>query len=189
MLIINVKSQDQESNSISIICYGAVGDGKTLNTQSIQKAIDACSASGGGTVYIPAGKYLSGTIILKNNVTLFIDKGGVLLGSANINDYPEIISTYRFYGDEWVKQSLIFSENSENIGVTGGGVIDGQGSAFKVTTKQKPDMYRNRPYIIRFIKCRNISVDNISMQNSAMWMQHYLACDYRYIKDWYPTKY
>src|SRR5436190_24005811 len=70
--------------------YGAVGDGKTLNSAFIQKAIDECNKSGGGKVIFPAGKYLSGTIVLKDNVVLHFDKDALLLGSTNVNDYQNM---------------------------------------------------------------------------------------------------
>ncbi|MCK4747228.1 MAG: glycoside hydrolase, partial [Bacteroidales bacterium] len=107
----------------------------------------------------------------------------ILLGSTNLEDYPEMTTGYRFYGDDWVKQSLIFGSKLENIAISGGGVIDGQGAAFKVTTKLKPDRYRNRPYLIRFTECTGVSVKDVTLQNSAMWMQHYLACDHLLIRD------
>jgi len=75
---------------IDITAFGAMGDGKTLNTISIQKAIDECNKLGGGRVIFPAGKYLSGTIVIKNNVTLQLNKDALLLGSINIEDYRNL---------------------------------------------------------------------------------------------------
>ncbi|UCE17233.1 MAG: glycoside hydrolase family 28 protein [Gemmatimonadota bacterium] len=156
--------------------YGAVGDGFQLDTQAIQRAVDEC-AKGGGQVLLPGGTYLSGTIFMKNNVTLHISEGATLLGSTDIEDYPATTSPVRHYGDSWVLYSLIYGANLENIAITGRGLIDGQGGAYKVTTKKKPDRYMNRPYVIRFIDCRHVRVENIRMGNSAMWMQHYLGCE------------
>ncbi len=157
--------------------YGAKGDSVTLDTKSIQAAIDDCSKQGGGTVLLPAGTYLSGTLHLKSYITLHIQSGAVLLGSTRIDDYtlnsPELVS----YNDSFLKQSLIYGENLDHISIEGDGIIDGQGGAFKVTTKVKPDRYKNRPFILRLIHCRNVRVENITLQNSAMWMQHYLACE------------
>ena len=75
-------------NAISIRDYGAKGDGVTLDTGAIQAAIDACTAVGGGTVYLPPGEYLSGTITLKDNVTLHVGPNARLLGSKSLADYP-----------------------------------------------------------------------------------------------------
>jgi polygalacturonase len=157
--------------------YGALGDGVTLNTKSIQKAIDQCALEGGGRVVIGPGRFLTGTLVMKDHVELHVLTDAVLLGSQNVADYPEMVTAYRFFGDEWVKQSLIFGANLEDIAITGEGVIDGQGESFQVTTKVKPDRYKNRPYLIRFTECNGVVVRNITLQNSAMWMQHYLACD------------
>jgi polygalacturonase len=85
--------------SYNILEYGAVGDGATINTAAIQAAIDVCHDAGGGTVYLPAGKFLSGTLVLKSNVTLFLDAGAILLGSTQLPDYPAIIPAYRSYTD------------------------------------------------------------------------------------------
>jgi hypothetical protein len=72
---------------------------------------------------------------------------------------------------------LIYGKDLENVALTGRGTIDGQGGAFPVTTRKKPDRYRNRPYGIRLIRCRNVLVEGLTLRNSAMWMQHYFECD------------
>ena len=93
----------------NILDYKAKGDGITLNTKSIQAAIDACSKSGGGTVLFPAGRYVSGTIYLRSHVTLFLESGAILEGSKNLNDYPVIISKVRSYTDNYTNKSLIYA--------------------------------------------------------------------------------
>ncbi len=150
--------------------YGAVPDGQTLCTAAIQKAVDECSANGGGVVRLSGGKFLSGTIFMKSNVTLEIAKGSTLLGSANLADYPVTVAAYRSYTDKYTDKSLIYGEGLSNIAITGKGTYDGQGSAFK-------GPYKKRPYGIRFISCTNVTMENITLKNSPMWMQHYLACD------------
>lgn len=157
--------------------YGAKGDKQFLNTKAIQAAIDACSKAGGGTVRFPAGDWLSGTLYLKSHVTLHLSAGATLWGSTKIKDYPENFPDYRFYGDTWVRQSLIYARDQKHVAIEGKGMIDGQGAAFVVTTDKKPDRYQNRPYILWFVECTDVSVSGIHLQNSAMWMQHYLACD------------
>ncbi len=157
--------------------FGALGDGKNLDTEYIQSAIDACAKAGGGTVNFPAGTYLSGTLLLRDNVNLHLQEGATLLGSTRLEDYPEIKSQLRHYYEEVVLRSLIYGENLSHVSITGKGTIDGQGEAFVVTTKKKPDRYLDRPYIIRMITCNNLQVRDITLQNSAMWMQHYLACE------------
>ena len=168
-------------STYNICNFGALGDGKTLATTAIQAAIDSCTITG-GTVFLPAGTYLSGTIVMRSNVTLHVSEGATLLGSTKMEDYLEKIPKIRSYTDQYVKQSLIYGEDLQNIAITGRGTIDGQGSAFKVTTRKKPERYYNRPYIIRLINCKNVLVEDVTMQNSAMWMQHYLACDHLTIR-------
>ena len=150
--------------------YGAKPDGKTLCTTSIQTAIDKCSESGGGTVYLPPGTFLSGTIYFKSGVTLRLAAGCTLLGSKNLKDYPPTIQAFRSYTDNYTDKSLIYGENVERIAITGSGTIDGQGASFE-------GPYKVRPYIIRFIQCRNVTVKDVTIKNSPMWVQHYLACD------------
>ncbi|HOV33787.1 MAG TPA: glycosyl hydrolase family 28-related protein, partial [Candidatus Hydrogenedens sp.] len=112
-----------ETGSLSIFEFGAVGDGKTANTSYIQKAIDTVSNAGGGTIIIPAGKYLTGTIQLKDNVFLYLTPGSVLIGSTNIEDYPELKVSYRSYTDNYSQRTLIFAEKQQNIGIFGYGKI------------------------------------------------------------------
>lgn len=150
--------------------YGAVGDGQTLCTTAIQKAIDACAANGGGVVRLSGGKFLSGTIFMKSNVTLEIAEGSTLLGSTNLADYPVTVAAYRSYTEHYTNKSLIYGENLENIAITGKGTFDGQGKHFEGSWKV-------RPFGIRLIKCTGVMVEDLTLRNSAMWMQHYLACD------------
>jgi len=150
--------------------FGAVGNGETLNTKPIQKAIDACADNGGGTVFFPAGSFLSGTLYLYSNVTLHLASGCTLLGSKDLNDYPPTVQAFRSYTDNYTNKSLIYGEDLSNIAIVGRGVIDGQGASFK-------GPYKVRPYLIRLITCRNVTVKDITLKNSPMWVQHYLACD------------
>ena len=165
----------QSSGRFSVKDFGAKGDGVALDTKSIQSAIDKCSEAG-GTVVFTSGKYLTGSLELKSNVNIFIGGGAVILGSTNINDYTGHTPALKSYNDVFLKHSLFYAERVKNISISGDGIIDGQGGSFKVMTKVKPDRYRNRPYIIRFVECDNVKVENITMRNSAMWMQQYLAC-------------
>ena len=162
-----------EEPLVNVRDLGAVPDGKTLCTPAIQKAIDQCSESGGGTVYLPPGVWLSGTLFLKNNVTLYLEAGSTLLGSADPKDYPDNIAIIRSYTDTYVKQSLIAGENLHNVAIRGRGTIDGQGTKFRF----RGNAYKRRPYTIRLVGCRDVLVEDVHLRNSAMWMQHYLACD------------
>ena len=150
--------------------FGAKADGKTLCTGAIQRAIDQCSNDGGGTVYLAPGVFLSGTIYLKSDVILKLDAGCTFLGSKDLKDYPPTVPAFRSYTDNYTDKSLIYAEKAERIAITGRGTIDGQGASFK-------GPYKVRPYTMRFIECSNVIVENITLRDSPMWMQHYLACD------------
>jgi len=141
---------------------GVVGDGKTLNTAALQHAIDECSSAGGGTVSLPAGEYLTGTLYLKSNVTLNLEKGAVLRGSRNPADYPE----------KGRRKALIFAEDASNIALTGEGEIYGSGDAF-VQFNNAPD----RPVLVQFFDCSNLTVKNIKMAESAFWTCRLVRCD------------
>lgn len=150
--------------------YGANADGKSLCTKSVQKAIDQCAEDGGGTVCFPQGTFLTGTLFMKSGVTLRLDPGCTLLGSKDLQDYPETVQAFRSYTDNYNDKSLIYAENLDRIAIVGGGTIDGQGRFFK-------GPYKVRPYMIRFVRCRNVVVEDVTIKNSPMWVQHYLACD------------
>lgn len=157
--------------------YGAKGDGKVLNTKFIQKAIDDCASKDGGTVYFPAGKYVSGTIYLRSDITLYIDAGAELMGSTNLDDYPSTIPALRSYTDEYTERSLIYAEKLDHVAIIGQGTINGQGNKFPIRTHP----LKVRPYIMRMIECTNIRIKDITLQNGAMWTQHYLACENLFI--------
>jgi polygalacturonase len=161
----------------NIIDFGAIADGATDNTIPIQRAIDSCAITG-GKVIVPSGVFITATLYLKSNVTLRVSGGAVLKAHTDIAKYPYLNSGIPFYGDQWAKQSLIFCKNAANVSIEGTGTIDGQGASFPVTTDKKPDRYKNRPYLLWFAGCKNITIKDVHLQNSAFWMQHYLGCEY-----------
>jgi polygalacturonase len=126
--LVGFKSQAQSQN-VSISQYGAVGDGKTLNTEAIQKAIDVQFEAGGGTVLVPPGVFKTGTIYLKSNINLHLTNGAVLLGSEKLSDYG-IYSNGNQLG-------MIFAQDAENISITGFGMIDGNGRAYVYPNRVK----------------------------------------------------
>jgi hypothetical protein len=156
----------------NVIDYGAPRDGKSLGTRAIQAALDDCSRKGGGTVLIPAGRFVSGTIFLRSHVRLYLEAGAVLEGSKKLEDYPVTISNVRSYTDNYTDKSLIYAEGLEDISISGPGTIDGNGASFELNGP-----YKVRPYLIRVINCKKIQVTDVSIINSPMWVQHYLACD------------
>jgi len=180
--------------------YGAVPDGTKVSTAAIQEAIDACATDGGGVVSFPPGSFLTGTLYLKNHVHLRVEQGATLLGSTSLADYPVNKCKYVSRSDEYTARALIWGEGLEDVGITGLGTLDGQGSAFKgreagkddlagITTSLEEDgrytphkRYFARPYLIRLVSCSDVLVENVTLRNSAMWMQHYLDCDFLVVR-------
>ncbi len=107
--------------------FGAIADGKSLNTKAIQRAIDNAHKNGGGKVIIPSGTYVSGTIYLKDNVNLHVGLGAILLGSPNLADYDSIRWGHNNDRQAW---HLIFADSVKNVAITGEGIIDGNGEYF-----------------------------------------------------------
>ena len=120
----------------NITGYGAKPDGYTLNTKAIQKAIDECSAKGGGIVQVPNGLWLTGPIVLKNNVNLNLAQGATILFTADKTQYPLVKANWEGY-EQMRNQSPISAEGATNIAITGKGIIDGNGDAWRAVKKDK----------------------------------------------------
>jgi polygalacturonase len=166
-----------KATDTDITKYGAVADSTTLNTKSIQHAIDDCHKSGGGKVYFPAGKFLSGTIELKDNVTLHFRKGAVLLGSTDLKDYRNLDPFTEGLGID-VGWALIVAVNAKNVGLEGEGRIDGQGSALKakhILTDTRPEGQRwgLRPFLVRIVRCEGVTVKDVTLNYAGAWTSHY----------------
>ncbi|MDR3187709.1 MAG: glycoside hydrolase [Prevotellaceae bacterium] len=159
----------------SIASFGATPDTAVLSTQAIQSAIDACSASGGGQVVIPAGHYKTGSIFLKSGVDLHLESGAVLWGSKNLADYVKVKPAYVSLRTQEATIQLIYAENAAQVSITGQGVIDGQGSGFAKLTWNDEGV--TRPHLLRFVTCSGVTVRGVTLRSSGCWMQHYLACE------------
>ena len=153
--------------------YGAIGDGITLNTSAIQKAIDTCSESGGGVLRIPAGSFVIGTLHIKSNITLSLDYGAELLGSQDIKDYPtDKISKAR----EGQSACLLYAKDASNIRFEGLGVIDGRGTHIAFPKRRKGQQGDNRPRLIRFEDCENLTFSGLTFKRPAFWGIHLIDC-------------
>ena len=156
--------------------FGAKADRDTLCTKAIQDAIDKCAEKGGGTVYLPPGTWLTGTVYLESNVTIQLDTGCTLLGSKNKADYGP---PHKLKGPDngtFSYWAVIAGKGLENIAIRGRGVIDGQGVNFR---------YKNgpRPKNIYLEDCRDILIEDVRLRAAGCWMQHYRNCDRLTIRD------
>ncbi len=176
-MAINPNSIVKEYN---IITYGAVGDGQTDDASAIQKAIDACSAAGGGRVVIPSGKtYLAGPFKLKSFVEFYIESNAKILANPNEKVYTE--SAFRENKGEGTM--WIGGEKLVNVSIGGTGTIDGNGVSFMGAELEdsyvlKPfNIIDPRPHILTIIGGKNIRITNVTIQNSAYWTVHLIGCD------------
>jgi polygalacturonase len=163
------------STVINITSFGAVADGRTLCTGAFAAAVDACAAAGGGTIYVPAGKYLTGPIHFQSNITLDLDAGARLVFSQNIADFPVLFSRWEGVECE-VYSPLIYGTNLENVAVTGRGVINGQGEVWWEKQRQNTLEYP-RPRMIGFEKCRNVLIEGLTLINSPAWTINPIRCE------------
>lgn len=131
-----VQSTTFKKSFFSIVNYGAVADGITLNTKSINGAIDDCNRKGGGTVVIPRGLWLTGPITLKSNVNLRIDKNALLQFTTDLDQYPLIKGNWEGL-PQMRNQSPLSANDATNIAITGDGIIDGGGDAWRMVKKDK----------------------------------------------------
>ena len=166
--------------------FGVKNDGITLNTCSIQKAIDFIHENGGGRLVFESGNYVTGSIYLKSNVTLQLNYGATILGSTNPFDYVKDKKI------GWM--SMIFAVNQENIGITGKGTINGRGfttannmvnyihrGVYTDPLKYDRPNETNRPQNIYFRECANIVITDITLRDPASWNQTYDQCKNLYV--------
>ncbi len=158
---------------LNVKTFGAKGNGLTLDTRSIQQAIDRAYASKGGIVDVPAGTYKIGTLILKDNVELHLQPGAMLLGSPDYRDYTAVKQQYESRTKElYAKYFMIFAEGARNIAITGSGTIYGNGlKHFQETRPQNL-----RPYMIRLVNCEDVLIRDVKLLESANWTLHLLGC-------------
>jgi hypothetical protein len=169
--------------------FGARVDGVALDSPAINAAIDRANGQGGGVVYLSPGVYLCGTVVLKSNVTLYIEAGATILGSKDVKQYtpqpgpPE--------NADASTRHLIFAKDAENISLCGPGLVDGQGPSFWTPSgrrKYAPDeqwgdvasLYFNpKPRVspmLEFVNCRHLHVDGVRIENASGWTMRLMSC-------------
>ena len=184
-----------DSPSYDVRSYGAAGNGDALDTAAIQKAVDACAAGGGGTVRIPAGRYLTGPIFLKSRIQVEIESGAMLLGSTNFSDYPAIDGRWEGLRHQ-VYASLFTGQGLHHVSITGRGVLEGQGAVWWAANRKTMDLRKklklkgrepenppdaplrwDRPRMINLYHCTNVLIRDLTIQNSPSWNVHPVYCE------------
>ena len=171
----------QVAGTVNVHDFGAVPDGRTLNTRAIQAAIDACHGARGGRVVVPAGEYVTGTVRLKSRVTLALASGARIVGSTRISDYPKDAGTgdwhSRFPYSRELAGSLIYAERAEDIGVEGPGVIDGsQTGGPERSFPNQGDPERRRPMLVRMHHCLRIRLRDVTLTQPASFTSFFVGC-------------
>lgn len=164
---------DLGTRTYNIREFGAKGDGKSLDTAAVQAAIDACNKDHGGTVLVPAGSFVIGTIEMKSNVRLHIAAAGTLLGSADGKQY-HAVDAIPLHGDSTLADgnvALIFAVEAQNFTIEGPGTIDGQGIQFHSSQRGVPPPSgrggAQRPYHVLLYRCTNFRIRDITLVNCA----------------------
>jgi len=182
---------------VDVCDFGARGDGRTLNTRVLQRAIDVAHDAGGGVMVLPPGVFLSGGLVLRSRVTLHLEAGAVLLGSTSSDDYdyhpgPPV------EGDANGRH-LIFALDAEDIAITGQGTIDGNGAAFwhrkgrptpraedlwddVIAWDYEPATPRRPSPMLEFARCRNLRIEGVTLRNAAGWTLRPVACESVFIR-------
>ena len=169
--------------------FGARVDGTALDSPAINAAIDRAHGQGGGVVYLSPGSYLCGTVVLKSNVTLYLEAGAILLGSKDVKQYtPQ--SGPPDNADASTRH-LIFAKDADNISLCGPGLVDGQGPSFWTPSRRRtyaPDeqwgdvasLYLNpKPRVspmLEFVNCRHLYVEQVRIENASGWTMRLMSC-------------
>jgi polygalacturonase len=169
------KAQIDAPRIFNIKRYGALGDGVTIVTPAIQRAIDAASLPSGGIVTVPPGRYVTGTLRLKSSVTLRLDEGATLLGSLNPSDYQLVepftdgVGTARGY-------ALIACVDVHNVAIVGSGTIDGRGAELQATIPGKDKPPAARPFLVLCVRSTELKIQQVKLLNSSAWTMHLFQC-------------
>jgi hypothetical protein len=188
---------------VNLADVGGSNNGKTLNTEIIAKAISSLAEKGGGKLVIPPGIWLTGPIRLQSNVELHLEEGALVQFTPDFKQYPEV--TFEVKGEKETRlMSPLYGENLQNIAITGRGLFDGSGDAWRPVKKSKMtagqwkqlmasggvvessgDMWwpseearqDRRPVLMKLVNCRRVLLDSVTFQNSPMWNLNPTLCE------------
>jgi polygalacturonase len=160
------------ASDVDVTKFGVRGDGTTSNTTAIQKVVDACSIGGGGTVHFPAGRYLTGTIQLKDGVMLHLDENAVIVGSSDKSEYRNLEPFTSGDGGKF-GEALIVAIDTKNVGIEGTGSIDGQAKPLAAGVAKTA----LRPFLIRWVRCKNITERDVHLLHPSAWTNVFSQCN------------
>jgi alpha-L-rhamnosidase len=171
------------ADRVAITEFGAVGDGRTLNTRSIQSAIDHVASNGGGTIVVPKGVFLSGALFLKPRVNLYLTEGGVLKGSTNIADYPKMRTRIEGHFEESWIPALVNADGADHLRITGAGTLDGSGAPFwaefwarRAADHATKNLDVERPRLALIQNSDDVQIRGVTFKDSGFWNLHLYRC-------------
>jgi polygalacturonase len=158
----------QQSGIYNVRTFGATGDGKSLDSKAINKAIETAANAGGGTVYLPAGNYLSGSIHLKSNISLYLDQGATIIATSEnpgeVYDQEEqtVNMTYQDSGHSHFHNALLWGEDLHDVSILGPGTIWGKGL---INDYKKDSKEANKSLVL--YKCRNVIIHDVTFLHAG----------------------
>lgn len=168
--------------TVDVTSVGVIGDGTTLNTNAIQKAIDDCAAKGGCTLFFPKGVFLTGAIFLKKGVNLQLAEGAVVKGTTDRKDYPKSETRIEGHFEPWLP-ALINADKVDNLRITGSGTFDGSGQTFWTdfwdARKKDPKVTNlavERPRLMFIQNSKNVKISGVTFKDSGFWNLHIYNC-------------
>ena len=174
--------KDTAARRLPITNFGAVGDGKTLNTTKIQAAIDHLAEEGGGTLIIPTGEFLTGAIFLKPGIHLHLEKNAILKGSTNRVHYPTRTTRIEGHFENWLP-ALINADKCDHLRIDGSGTLDGNGASFwrEFRTRYAADPKTKnldvpRPRLTLIENSSDVQIHGITFKDSGFWNLHLYRC-------------
>jgi polygalacturonase len=178
----SVQVKTASGRRASVAEFGAVGDGKTLNTERIQSAINQLASKGGGTLVVPRGVFLSGAIFLKPGVNLHLDEGAVLKGSTDRKDYPKMRTRIEGHFEEWLP-ALVNADRVDRLRVTGSGTLDGNGAPFweefwarRRANPKTTNLDVERPRLMLIQNSEDVRISGVTFKDSGFWNLHLYRC-------------